>query len=198
MCVAPGHRWREADAAFAPSLFAPRFLMLFNENGSDVVESPRVMSARSKPPMPPELPRYRGSAALVYAALRQRGLAAALLATALVYFAASAGFGRPIHRCPFRAWTGLPCPGCGLSRALSRMMRGEWADSLRLHPFAFYVIVWGGMLAGSALLPPQRRLRWAAGWAALEARTRLHAAMPIAFAAYGLARLLWFALRRLG
>jgi len=145
--------------------------------------------------MPPALPRYRGSAAAVYAALRQRGLAAVLLAAALVYFAGSWWLGRPIHRCPFRALTGLPCPGCGLSRALTLLLRGDWAASFRLHPFALYVIVCGGLLGGAALLPARWRLRWAAGWAALEARTGFHAAMLAAFGLYGLARLLWFALR---
>ncbi len=38
-------------------------------------------------------------------------------------------------RCLFRALFHLPCPGCGLTRSLENLWRGEWALSLRHHPF---------------------------------------------------------------
>jgi hypothetical protein len=38
--------------------------------------------------------------------------------------------------CPLRAVTGVPCPSCGLTRALAHLERGHWAAAIRFHPFA--------------------------------------------------------------
>jgi hypothetical protein len=38
--------------------------------------------------------------------------------------------------CPLRAVTGIPCPSCGLTRALAHLERGHWADAVRFHPFS--------------------------------------------------------------
>ena len=38
--------------------------------------------------------------------------------------------------CPLRAVTGIPCPSCGLTRALAHLERGHWAEAVRFHPFA--------------------------------------------------------------
>ncbi len=37
--------------------------------------------------------------------------------------------------CPFRRLTGLPCPGCGLTRSWVYLAHGQWSDSLSAHPF---------------------------------------------------------------
>ena len=38
--------------------------------------------------------------------------------------------------CPFALITGVACPGCGMSRALAWLVRGEVETSLRYHPLA--------------------------------------------------------------
>jgi Protein of unknown function (DUF2752) len=38
--------------------------------------------------------------------------------------------------CPLRAVTAIPCPSCGLTRALAHLERGHWAEAVRFHPFA--------------------------------------------------------------
>ncbi len=38
--------------------------------------------------------------------------------------------------CPLRAVTGIPCPSCGLTRALAHLERGHWAEALKFHPFS--------------------------------------------------------------
>ena len=43
---------------------------------------------------------------------------------------------RALVLCPLRAVTGIPCPSCGLTRALAHLERGHWADAVRFHPFA--------------------------------------------------------------
>lgn len=55
--------------------------------------------------------------------------------------------------CLFRRFTGIPCPGCGLTRGVARLMRGELRQSLALHPLAPVIVleaaalwvVWGGV-----------------------------------------------------
>jgi hypothetical protein len=42
----------------------------------------------------------------------------------------------PLTLCPLRAVTGIPCPSCGLTRALAHLERGHWAEAVRFHPFA--------------------------------------------------------------
>jgi hypothetical protein len=37
--------------------------------------------------------------------------------------------------CPFRLATGLPCPGCGLTRSWVYLAHGRWADSVAANPF---------------------------------------------------------------
>ena len=36
--------------------------------------------------------------------------------------------------CPFALCTGMACPGCGMTRAASYLVRGDWELALRYHP----------------------------------------------------------------
>src|SRR5262249_20878761 len=40
----------------------------------------------------------------------------------------------PLDLCPLHHFTGVPCPTCGLTRAVCLVVRGEWARSLGMHP----------------------------------------------------------------
>src|ERR1044071_7677597 len=42
--------------------------------------------------------------------------------------------------CAFRRITGIPCPGCGLTRAMAALARGELLLALHFHPFAPIVL----------------------------------------------------------
>lgn len=41
----------------------------------------------------------------------------------------------PFLVCPFRATTGVPCPGCGLTRSFMAIARGHFEEALRMHLF---------------------------------------------------------------
>ena len=43
--------------------------------------------------------------------------------------------------CPLRAVTGIPCPSCGLTRALAHLERGHLAQALKFHPFSPLILV---------------------------------------------------------
>ena len=43
--------------------------------------------------------------------------------------------------CPFRRLTGLPCPGCGLTRSWVYLAHGQWGDSFAAHPFGVVAVL---------------------------------------------------------
>lgn len=42
--------------------------------------------------------------------------------------------------CPFRRLTGLPCPGCGLTRSWVYLAHGRWHDGFAAHPFGLLAL----------------------------------------------------------
>ncbi|HEX5722392.1 MAG TPA: DUF2752 domain-containing protein [Acidimicrobiia bacterium] len=38
--------------------------------------------------------------------------------------------------CPFALLTGSACPGCGMTRALAHLFRGDWSAAWAFHPLA--------------------------------------------------------------
>lgn len=66
--------------------------------------------------------------------------------------------------CPVRALTGVPCPGCGMTRALLALGRGDVGEALALHPLSPLIaaeamlawILWGLVVFGW-MPPPGRR-----------------------------------------
>lgn len=43
--------------------------------------------------------------------------------------------------CPFRRLTGLPCPGCGLTRSWVYGAHGWWRDSFAANPFGLVALI---------------------------------------------------------
>lgn len=66
--------------------------------------------------------------------------------------------------CPFHWLTGLPCPGCGLTRSFVAIARGDWPGAISYHPF-------GPLLFGALL---GLGLQWA-----VELRARQRLVWPI-------------------
>jgi hypothetical protein len=46
----------------------------------------------------------------------------------------------PFSTCAFRIFLGIPCPGCGLTRAALAAARGDFAAALRFHPLSLALI----------------------------------------------------------
>jgi len=66
------------------------------------------------------------------------------------YFAANAIFG---YICPSMIFVGLPCPGCGITRAGILLITGDFSGSFHMNPILLPALVWGVV---AAIL----KLRW--------------------------------------
>lgn len=76
---------------------------------------------------------------------RSRAAQTALLSIGLVAaLCANPDHPLPFDVCGFKYLTGLPCPTCGLTRALCHALRGDWTVSLSYHP--------AGILLAAALI----------------------------------------------
>lgn len=110
----------------------------------------------------------------------------------LVSYLPPDGAGVPI--CLFRAISGLPCPGCGLTRALSSLIQGNPAAAFSYHPFAFIVLPLFLMLAAHNFLPVAARQRAQAFCSAHDRVIRRgYHGFIYTFVAFGVVRMLAFA-----
>jgi hypothetical protein len=88
--------------------------------------------------------------------------------------------------CPFKVATGLPCPGCGLTRSSVALLHGDLGTSLYYHPLGVamvagavvvglsdFVVWWRGRRPGAEPLPPswliERIFATPAPWIAIAA-----------------------------
>lgn len=60
--------------------------------------------------------------------------------------------------CVIRNITGLPCPGCGMTRALIALSKLEFTKAVGLHPLSLMMLPFGGLLALSPFNRSLRRL----------------------------------------
>ncbi|HYE73074.1 MAG TPA: DUF2752 domain-containing protein, partial [Blastocatellia bacterium] len=100
-------------------------------------------------------------------------------------------WGIPGWQCPMFAATGIPCPGCGLTRATVALLRCEWRTSLTLHAFAPILALTLLLLIGG-LLPVKPRQQLIDLVEAFEQKTRLTGIVAVGLILYWLARLLFF------
>lgn len=100
---------------------------------------------------------------------RRVSLGVTALAAAQVACVAAGVGGWP---CPLKAATGIPCPGCGLTRASVALLRGDFAAGLGAHAFAPLLLFGLAALAVSGLLPAARREAFAGLVARFERRTK--------------------------
>jgi hypothetical protein len=122
---------------------------------------------------------------------REKGLAWAVFGAASAQVALVLA-GLPGWLCPMKAATGIPCPGCGLTRAAAALFRGDLSASLRTHAYA-PLIVLALLLTGlTLLLPRSSRLAFISRVEAFERRTGVTAIALVGLLIYWLARLLFF------
>jgi hypothetical protein len=93
-------------------------------------------------------------------------------------------------RCPFRALTGLPCPGCGMTGACAAALRGDWRAVWQLNPFGPVFLLFWAVVGVGLVLPAAPRIRYTRVLGRLEAISRWPAWVLAGLLLYTLTR--WF------
>jgi uncharacterized protein DUF2752 len=130
----------------------------------------------------------RGTATSPFALLLRSRSTSALLAGLAALQLGLAASGLPGWPCPLLHGLGIPCPGCGLSRAALELLRGQWRASLSHHAFAPILLVALVVIGGSSLLPGRLRLALIDGIERLERGTGLTALVLVGLVLYWIAR----------
>ncbi len=121
--------------------------------------------------------------------LSRTNICVAWLGLLLGSFTPPHGIGFPL--CWLHATTGLPCPGCGLSRSLSCGLRGLWLESWCYHPLGLGILALFLTTAFASLLPAHL---WERLERALESRAllfnALYATFVLTFVGFGTMRAL--------
>ena len=86
--------------------------------------------------------------------------------------------------CPIRIISGVPCPGCGLSRATALFIQGQWQSAIEVHAFAPIIAVGFGFLVITAVMPRSLQHRAARRVAAWERRTAIVTLVVLAMFIY--------------
>jgi hypothetical protein len=120
--------------------------------------------------------------------LRNRKIALLLLGIALLQLGLVSG-ALVGWQCPVQTTLGIPCPGCGLSKAIIALVRGEWRAALFEHAFA-PVFLLGYILMMAVVALPGRQYRLVVRWVAvIERRTGLVLCVLLGLVVYWLVRL---------
>jgi len=82
------------------------------------------------------------------------GVVAAVAAAALAGDGTETG---PVL-CPFRRCTGAYCPGCGGTRAVGRLLRGDLVGAWHQHPYVVLLAFQSVILGGAWLTKPGQRI----------------------------------------
>jgi hypothetical protein len=127
------------------------------------------------PVLSPVLGDRRFGLAITGAALLQLGLAS---------------FKLPGWQCPFLQLLGIPCPGCGLTRATVFLFHGDWKQALAFHAFAPVFVIALLLVAVTSILPQRPKERIVAVAEYIEGRTGISGLLLVGLIFYWLARLL--------
>ena len=100
--------------------------------------------------------------------------------------------GLPGWPCPLRHGLGIPCPGCGMTRAGVALLQGDWRKSLQYNAFAVVFGLVVVLMCAALFLPARLQESLAQRVAAVERRTGITVLLTVAFLVYWLVRLLIF------
>jgi hypothetical protein len=123
--------------------------------------------------------------------VRSRKICLGLIGLGLLHFSLIM-LGLPSWQCPIRQGLGVPCPGCGLSRATIALMHGHVHHALEIHAFSPIVLLIVGLIGSAIVLPRSKRLKLIYIFERLEYHDRLTILLTSSFLGYWLIRILFF------
>lgn len=121
--------------------------------------------------------------------MRDRRLSSIICGTALLQLVLTL-MGAPGWTCPVFHTLGIPCPGCGMTRATVFLFRGNWKEAIAMHAFAPIFLVALTFIALGTLAPRPLIDRLIAKTEALERYTGITIFLLGGLILYWLARLL--------
>ena len=113
-----------------------------------------------------------------------------MITSATILQLSLSALGLPAWRSPLHSTFGIPDFGCGLSRAILALLRGDWQTALMLHAFAPLFVAALILVALAAILPHVLREKIVAWVEEMERRTGLTTILLAGLVLYWLARLL--------
>ncbi len=93
-------------------------------------------------------------------------------------------------QCPIYFVSGMPCPGCGLSRAMALIIQGHWQAAFDMHAFAPIFLIAVMFFAVTAAMPRRLQQTVMLRVADLERRTGIMIIAMVAMFTYWGLRLL--------
>ncbi len=121
--------------------------------------------------------------------LESRKFAVALCALASLHLILF-GLKFPTWRCPSLVLFGLPCPGCGLTRASINLLHANWQAAFRFHALAPIFLLGLLLIVIAAVLPEVPRRALIGSTEAIERRTGVTTIFLGVMLLYWLARIL--------
>jgi Protein of unknown function (DUF2752) len=136
-------------------------------------------------------PKLAGQFLIVSRLVRHRRFCQALLAVAGLHFLL-VSLKLPSWPCPIRHGLGIPCPGCGITRAILALLQGDWSRAIAIHAFAPLALLTLIFIAAGAILPQRQKSRLSIWTAQLEKRTGISLVLTLLLIIYWLIRLIFF------
>jgi hypothetical protein len=124
--------------------------------------------------------------------LSNRTLCRAIAGIAAVHLSLVA-LGLPSWPCPIRHGLGVPCPSCGLTRAIQALVVGNWQQAIAIHAFAPLAVIAVVLIGYAGVAPAGQRWRIIRYCRQVEQKTGLSILLVTLFLLYWLLR--WFLFR---
>jgi hypothetical protein len=121
------------------------------------------------------IPPWRDHKPFFAPLLKNRRIALVLLCVAALQIV-TIFVGLPGWQCPIHSTLGIPCPGCGLTTAMTLLIKGDWQGAIHAHAFAPVFLFAFLIMAIVSILPVNLHRKAVLQIAAIEKYT--------AFAAY--------------
>ena len=115
--------------------------------------------------------------------LRERSIIILLAGLAAIQTGLTAA-GWQAWQCPLYFFSGLSCPGCGLSRAIVLLAQGQWNAALHMHAFAPVALTAVIFIAIAGLLPRKHLQRMSVGVETVEQHTGIVVCMALVLVIY--------------
>ena len=96
-----------------------------------------------------------------------------------------------IWKCPFYSFTGIECPGCGMTRGAISVAKGDILAAFHFHPFSFLLVVSWSLWCIILLVPAEKRTNMICKIEKIESKTGFVFILTLLFITFGLARLIF-------